>query len=85
MHKKDTSCFLTGLTTYTSGEREGIREGAWPCGLDMSPEGSQGQSFLTPRAMLPEAEEMNTYLLPARAHAGLLGPHGGTKHMYMMN
>lgn len=76
MHKKTprASC-LTGLTTYTSGEREGIRQGAWPCGLDMSPEGSQGQSFLTSRVMLPEAEEMDTYLLPARAHAGPLGPH----------
>lgn len=62
MHEKETQRFLPDWPyTYTSGERERVRTGVWP----RSPGGSQGQSFLTSRAMLPEAEETDSCLLPA--------------------
>lgn len=76
MHKKDTSCFLPdwpyNLHFWGKGRRQGR---GLACGLDMSSEGPQRSVLPDAQGHVPEAEEMDTYVLPARAHAGLLGPH----------
>lgn len=98
MHKKDTSCFLPGwpynLHFWGKGKRQGR---GLACGLDMSPEGPQGQSFLTPRAMCLRQKRwthmccqpgpMLAYWVPtenqAHAHDELNHPEGAKSQLQL--